>query len=130
MVNNTQEDICAVKKYLEGYGASKSILKMMEYEKEYFADESKAHDDDALIVPGGDEVLLKSKMYDVRRFILGMEDGKEKALLFYHYIRGFSVEKCSEMMGIGRTSAFRLKKKALASAAARFAERAKKNAVA
>lgn len=130
MVNNTQEDICAVKKYLEGYGASKSILKMMEYEKEYFADKSKAHDDDALIVPGGDEVLLKSKMYDVRRFILGMEDGKEKALLFYHYIRGFSVEKCSEMMGIGRTSAFRLKKKALASAAARFAERAKKNAVA
>ena len=130
MVNNTQEDICAVKKYLEGYGASKSILKMMEYEKEYFADESKAHDDDALIVPGGDVVLLKSKMYDVRRFILGMEDGKEKALLFYHYIRGFSVEKCSEMMGIGRTSAFRLKKKALASAAARFAERAKKNAVA
>ena len=130
MVNNTQEDICAVKKYLEGYGASKSILKMMEYEKEYFADESKAHDDDALIVPGGDEVLLKSKMYDVRRFILGMEDGKEKALLFYHYIRGFSVEKCSEMMGIGRTSAVRLKKKALASAAARFAERAKKNAVA
>lgn len=130
MVNNTQEDICAVKKYLEGYGASKSILKMMEYEKEYFADKSKAHDDDALIVPGGDEVLLKSKMYDVRRFILGMEDGKEKALLFYHYIRGFSVEKCSEMMGIGRTSAFRLKKKALASAAARFAEREKKNAVA
>lgn len=130
MVNNTPKDICAVKKFLEGYGASKNILKMMEYEKEYFADESKSHADDALIVPGGDEVLLKSKMYDVRRFILGMEDGKEKALLFYHYIRGFSVEKCSEMMGIGRTSAFRLKKKALASAAAIFAERAEKNAVA
>ena len=33
-----------------------------------------------------------------------------ETLLFYHYVKGFSVEKCAEMMDIGRTSAFRLKK--------------------
>lgn len=131
MTKNEPSDICAVKKYLEGYGASKSILRMMEYEKEYFSSDAKECDRDALIAPYGDEALLKAKMYDIRRFILNMDDGNEKALLLYHYIKGYSVEKCSEMMGIGRTSAFRLKKKALATAAKRLeAKRRKADAAA
>lgn len=117
MTENQPKDICAARKYLEGYRASKSILRMMAYEKEYFSSDAAEAECDALIAPYGDEALLKAKMYDIRRFILNMDDGCEKALLLYHYIKGYSVEKCSELMGIGRTSAFRLKRKALTTAA-------------
>ncbi len=123
MVLNENDAICEVKKYLEGYEASKKLLRMMKYEKDFFGNENEDDSEDILLIPGGDEMMLKSKMYDIRRFIVSMDDGNEKTLLFYHYIRGFSVEKCSEMMNIGRTSAFRLKKKALLAAAKRMKEK-------
>ncbi|MBQ8207255.1 MAG: DUF1492 domain-containing protein [Clostridia bacterium] len=123
MTKNETPEICAVRKFLESYGASKSILRMMQYEKEYFSEESRENDCDALLVPYGDEALLKSKMYSVRRFINNLDDGKEKAFLLYHYIKGYTVEKCAEMMDIGRTSAFRLKKRALSAAAEKYAKK-------
>lgn len=130
MVLNENDAICEMKKYFEGYGASKKLLRMMKYEKDFFGGENRDDSEDILLIPGGDEVMLKSKMYDIRRFIVNMDDGNEKTLLFYHYIRGFSVEKCSEMMNIGRTSAFRLKKKALLKAAEKMKEKRLKNKVA
>ena len=130
MIFNENDAVCEMKKYFEGYGASKKLLRMMKYEKDYFPHENEDDSEDILLVPGGDETMLKAKMYDIRRFIVGMDDGNEKTLLFYHYIKGFSVEKCSEMMDIGRTSAFRLKKKALLSAAKRMEEKKSKRKVA
>ena len=130
MIFNENDALSEMKKYFEGYGASKKLLRMMKYEKDYFPHENEDDSEDILLVPGGDEVMLKAKMYDIRRFIVGMDDGNEKTLLFYHYIKGFSVEKCSEMMGIGRTSAFRLKKKALLAAAKIMIEKKEKRRVA
>ncbi len=130
MILNENEAVCEMKKYFEGYGASKKLLRMMKYEKDFFPHESEDDSEEILLIPGGDEVMLKAKMYDIRRFIVNMDDGNEKTLLFYHYIKGFSVEKCAEMMGIGRTSAFRLKKKALLSAAKRMDESKDKRKVA
>lgn len=123
MKKNETKEIENVRKYLESYGAAKRLLRMMRYEKEYFSEES--DESDVMLLPCGDEILLKSKLYEIRRFILNIEDGKEKALLFYHYIKGFSVEKCSEMMNVGRTSAFRIKKRALEKAAVIYASKIK-----
>ncbi len=121
MTKIEEYQICEVKKFLESYGINKKMLRMMKYEKEYFSKESDS--DDALPIPGGDEILIKSKMIEVRRFVAGLEDGNCKLLIFYHYIKGFSIEKCAEMMNIGRTSGFRLRRRALSCAAKIFSEK-------
>lgn len=112
--------------FLESYRTNKRMLAMMRYEKDYFSGEKNDHEtekEDFLLLPGGDEVLLKNRMYTVRRFIMSLGDSDQKTLLFYHYIKGFSVEKCAELMNIGRTSAFRLKKKALSTAKIAYEEK-------
>ena len=120
MTKNNEKSIREVKRFLESYQINKRMLKMMQYEKLFFSDES---DNESLLpIPGGDEVLVKSKMMETRRFISNLEDGNCKLLLFYHYIKGFSVEKCAEMMNIGRTSGFRLRRRALSLAAEKLAK--------
>ena len=116
-MTQNEKNILCTRTFLESYGANKKMLNMLNYEKEYFGDIKK---DDSLALPFGDEILVKTRMYDVRRFIASLPDGNEKFLLFYHYVRGYSVEKCSELLGIGRTSAFRLRRRALASAAEKY----------
>ncbi|MEE0969149.1 MAG: DUF1492 domain-containing protein [Clostridia bacterium] len=112
MTKKEDTSISEARRFLESYKVNKKLLSMLKYEKDYFSDES---DCDSLGLPfGGDEVLLRSRMLEVRRFISNIEDGNCRLLLFYHYIKGFSVEKCAEMMNIGRTSGFRIKKRALA----------------
>ena len=103
-------NVLRTKAFLESYGVNKKMLSMINYEKEYFRD---SFEKEETLMPFSDEVLIKAKMYEVRRFVANLPDGDEKALLFYHYIRGYSVEKCSELLGIGRTSAFRLRRRAL-----------------
>lgn len=117
-----EKHIYEIRKYLESYATNKKMLSMMKYEKEYFAKEDTASS--SLFISFGDEVFIRSKMYDVRKFIMNLDDGDAKLLLFYHYIRGFSIEKCSELMDIGRTSAFRLRHRALEYASKKYKERA------
>ena len=74
--------------------------------------EPKPIDTTAVVLPG-ELTLVRAKMYEVRHFIMNMENRDEKLLLYYHYIRGESVEKCAELLGISRSSGFRLKKRAL-----------------
>lgn len=101
-----------IRKYLESYEINRKMLSMMKYEKEYFGGNERDRED-CLLVPGGDEVLIRTKMFEVRRFIMGIEDGNIKLFLYYHYIRALPTEKCAELMEIGRSSAFRLKNRAL-----------------
>ena len=68
----------------------------------------------------GDGALARAKMYEIRHFILGLPNSDEKLLLYYHYIRCEPVEKCAELFGISRASAFRLKKRALIMAGIRL----------
>lgn len=105
----------AVKRFFEEYRFFLKSLEMSRYEREYFGD-CKGDEGASL----GDEVLLRAKMYEIKRFILSMPGSYERLFLYYHYIRGESVEKCAELLDISRRSAFRLKKKALLHAAEIF----------
>ncbi len=118
MTENQEKRIDTVKKFLESYGINKKLLTMMHYEKEFFSRNSEA--DEIRLIPGGDEVFIKSKMLLIRRFVASLDEGDCKLLLFYHYIKGYSVEKCAEMMNIGRTSGYRIKKRALSMAADKY----------
>lgn len=118
MQKNNTGKYADVKNFLESYLLNKKMIEMLSYEREYFGAQSQG--DGFLMLPGGDEVLLRSKMFNVRKFITTLENNNCKLLLYYHYIRGNSVERCAELLGISRTSGFRLKRRALELAADKY----------
>ena len=86
---------------------------MDRYEREYFGfSESEGS---SMMT---DVSIARAKMYEIRHFIMRMKNSDEKLLLYYHYVRGESVERCAELLGISRSSGFRLKKRALQKAIA------------
>ncbi len=69
-----------------------------------------------------EEPLARARMYAVRHFILDLPNGDEKLFLYYHYIKGHSVMRCADMLGVCERSGFRLKHRALAMAYEHFAQ--------
>ncbi len=104
------EEIMQTEDYLKGFSLRRKMLRLDRYEREFFGYREE---------PGeapSEEPRLRAEMFGVRHFIMSLENCDEKLLLYYHYIRGESVEKCAELLGLSRASGFRLKKKALAMA--------------
>ena len=110
------EDIRKTEKYLKGYMLNKKLVELENYEKEYFGDHESEWEKD---LPG-DLSLAKARMFEVRHFVLGFENCEEKLLLYYRYIKGESIENCAELLGVSRSTAYRIKDKALNLAAARY----------
>lgn len=105
------DEIRETEDFLRGYELNRKLLRLDKYERTYFG----YKDGDESIF--GDTPLARAKMFEVRHFIMEMKNSDEKLLLYYHYVRGESVEKCAELLGISRSSGFRLKKRALCIAA-------------
>ena len=87
---------------------NQKLLRLDRYERTYFGFEDREGD-----LPD-DLPLARARMFAIRHDLMKMENSDEKLLLYYHYIRGESVERCAELLGISRSSAFRIKKRALA----------------
>ena len=93
--------------YLRGYGFQGKLLRLARYETSYFGRSGTLEGD------VGEVPLARARMFEVRRFIMSLPNGDEKLLLYYHYVRGESVERCAELLGVARASGYRLKKRAL-----------------
>lgn len=93
--------------FLKGYDFQRKLLRLSRYEKAYFG---KGESEDDLPAEAS---LARARMFEVRHFIMSLPNGDEKLLLYYHYVRGESVEKCAELLGISRAGGFRMKKRAL-----------------
>lgn len=106
----TKEQYDKVDNYLKSYKFCRRLIMLGNYEKKYFDTLEWESETPA------EFAVARAKMFEVRHFIMGMRNGNEKMLLYYHYVHCDTVEKCAELMGISRASAFRLKKKALAAA--------------
>lgn len=118
-VEATPEQIKEVQNYLRFHSFYEKLLRLDKYEQEYFrAGEARA--------PTGESSLAHARMFEIRQFIMSMQNSNEKLFLYYHYVRGDSVDRCAELIGISRSSAFRLKKRALALAAEKYAARKKR----
>ena len=99
--------------YLKGYTLNKKLIYAERYEAEFGG----AGEDLELL---GDIPLARAKMFEIRHFIMELENSDEKLMLYYHYVKGEPVERCSELLGISRSSAFRLKSRALSLAQERL----------
>ncbi|MBE6600051.1 MAG: sigma-70 family RNA polymerase sigma factor [Ruminococcaceae bacterium] len=58
-----------------------------------------------------DEMSCRAK--DIREFVTALPNCKEKLLLYFRYIRGMSMEKTAELLGISPRSAYRMRQRAL-----------------
>ena len=111
---NKTISVIEAENYLKGYTLNKKLIRAERYEEEFGGGERR---DLELL---GDIPLARAKMFEIRHFIMDMENSDEKLLLYYHYVKGEPVERCGELLGISRSSAFRLKSKALALAQERL----------
>ena len=93
--------------YLRGYQLNRKLLRVDRYEREYF------HTDEGDVEAFGEAPLARARMFEIRHFVMSLENGEEKLLLYYHYIKGEPVERCGELLGVSRSTAFRLKARAL-----------------
>ena len=111
-INTSEEEMrMRAENYLRGYQLNRKLLRLERYEKEYF------HTDESDMEAFGEAPLARARMFDIRHFVMSLNNSDEKLLLYYHYIKGESVERCAELMGIGRSTAYRIKSRALRLAA-------------
>ena len=106
----SSKDIEIVENYLNAYKFCRRMLNLKNYEQKYFDTLEWERETPT------EFSLARAKMYEIRHFILDMPNGDEKLMLYYHFVRCETVERCGELLGVSRSSAFRLKKRALAKA--------------
>lgn len=112
-----------VRNYLCGYQFCVDMLNLRRYErkrKKIFDDSCEC--DDLL---SGDEVLWRSRMYEIAALVDSMKNGREKLILYYHYIKGESVEHAANMLGISKRTGYRLLNKGLNSISFLFQKKKK-----
>lgn len=108
--------VTAITEFLENYRFGRRMIEMNKYRMEYFRDSTGSDD----IQSDDDEAYIKAMMFEIKRFITSLPPDDRKLFLYYHYIKGETVEKCGELLHISRRSAFRLKKRALEYAALKY----------
>ncbi len=97
--------------YLESYRETERWLGASRYASEYFGERAE-----------GDEIFLMAKLYEIKSFLAALPPCREKLFLNLHYIRGFSNEKCAELLGMSERTVYRVKKEAIRLVARRLEE--------
>ena len=98
----------AVDSFLRGYRTSEKLARIEEKEIKWLERMGETVENELL-----ESALSRARMYRVRQFVMTMDNSIEKLFLYFHYIKGESVEKCSELLGVSRCTAYRIKKRAL-----------------
>lgn len=123
MENEIAERVGWMRNYLCGYQFCVDVLNLRRYERRrvrYFDDECDCED-----LLAGDEMLWRARMYEIQSLIDGMRNGREKLILYYHYIRGESIEHAANMIGVSRRTGYRLHQRGLLSLSILYEKRKK-----
>ena len=108
----TREDaVEAVRNFLCGYQLCLDMLNLRQYERRrasVFRDECDPSD-----VLAGNEAYWRARMFEVGTLIESMKNGREKLILYYHYVRGESIEHAADILGVSRRTGYRIHKRAL-----------------
>ena len=111
-------EIAAAANYLASYRTNGKLLFMDNYEREHFEEKEGVLHDILDEVP-----VARERMSEIRHFISSLKNCDEKLFLYYYYVKGRSAETCGELLGVSRSTAFRLKKRAILLAAEALAAR-------
>ena len=96
--------------FLKGYNTNRRLLHIEKYEKEFFNGGRFPPEKDGM---PSETPLSRARMFEIRHFILSLGNCDEKLLLYYHYVKGDPIERCAELLGVSRRTAFRMKSRAL-----------------
>ncbi len=102
-----EEGIYATENYLSGYKFCRRMLNLKNYEKRYVETLEWERSFPTELT------LAKAKMFEIRHFVLSLPNSDEKMMLYFHYIKCETIERSGEMLGVSRSTAFRLKRRAL-----------------
>ena len=105
----SKEEKNRVENFLNGYGMNAAYVRMDRYERQFMRDLAKNSEGDVPV----DMPLAKAKMFEVRHFILELENSDEKLFLYYRYVKRYTVERCGELFGVSRRTAYRMLDRAL-----------------
>ncbi|MBQ7336158.1 MAG: hypothetical protein IJW92_06780 [Clostridia bacterium] len=114
MIEYTEEqkkEMEEARDFLCGYQLCLDLLHLRQYErkrKERFDDPCACED-----VLAGDEAYWRARMYEVSNVLAAMKNGREKMILYYHYIKGESIERAADLIGFSRRTGYRLHQKGL-----------------
>lgn len=111
-----------IENYLKTYSLNRKLWGIEKYMEEYCRRPDSyldSLDRDML----NEAPIARAKMFSVRHFILELPNCDEKLFLYYHYIKGESTERCAELLGISRRSAFRMRNRALELAYNKYTQR-------
>ena len=97
--------------FLGGYQMGIQMLQLRQYERRRRSvpDPVPARED----LLRGNEAYWCARMHEVSNLINAMKNGREKMILYYHYVRGESIERASDFIGFSRRTGYRLHKKGL-----------------
>ena len=104
----------AVRNYLCGYQFCVDMLNLRRYERRRVRMFDEKCDCEELMM--GDEALWKARMFEIESFLESMKNGREKLLLYYHYIKGESIEFAADILGVSRRTGYRIHQKGLLTA--------------
>ena len=102
--------------FLCGYQFCMDMLNLRRYERRRANVFQDVCDCDELVAQG--EAYWRARMSEVGALISAMKNSREKLILFYHYIRGESIEHAANLLGVSRRTGYRLHQKGLVTFAA------------
>ena len=101
----------AVRNFLCGYQLCRDMLNLRQYERKrasYFEEECVCDD-----ILAGNETTWRTRMQEIGNLIAGMKNGREKVILYYHYIKGESIEHSADILGVSRRTGYRIHQRGL-----------------
>ena len=108
-----EERIEGARNFLCGYQLCVDMLNLRGDERKRAARfEDPCSCDDLL---AGNEATWRARMFAVSALIGEMKNGREKLMLYYHYIRGESIEHTANLLDVSRRTGYRIHERGLRS---------------
>ena len=93
--------------YLKGYMLNRRMLQLNIYENKQSLNSEWEEESP------GELSMARARMFEIRHNIMSLDNCDEKLMLYYHYIKGETIERCSELIGVSRSSGFRMNRRGL-----------------
>ena len=94
-----------------GYQLAMDLLNLRKFERKRGRHPDGEGDCEDIL--NGCEADWRERVQNVGTVLKQMKSGREKVMLYYHYIRRMSVERISDILGVSRRSGYRIHKRAL-----------------